>query len=119
MKMGLGFWVVVAAAGVGGFYCFRRLQEMEEDIREEIAASQEAATQDAKETPASPESAPVTLADQVLSLVRKHPGRLQTELYRDLAQVSRRDLQALLLELDREGRLRRVKEKSTYKLYPA
>ncbi len=121
--MGFGFWVVAAIAGAGGYYAFRRLQELEEEIREEIDRKQEVASAGQAVSPAAAPPAaspplPVTREDQVLSLVRTRPGRLQTDLYRDLGQVPRRDLQALLLELDRAGRIRRVKEKSTYKLYP-
>ena len=126
--MGVGFWTVVLAAGVGGYFAFRGLRSMETEIREEIARKEAADSAGAppvvKTAPAPPQPtvdpAPaVTLEDQILSRIRARPGQLQTELYRELSQVNRKELQELLLRLDRAGRLRRVKEKSTYKLYPA
>ena len=121
--MSFGFWVVVAAGGVGGYLAFRRLREMETEIRGEIAGRQ-------KKTKSSGETArgtappqgtrpELTLDSQVLSLIRSRPGRLQTDIYRELSQVDRKVLQELMLRLDRAGLIRRVKEGSTYKLFPA
>ena len=125
--MGVGFWTVVLVGGVGGYFAFRGLRTMEAEIREEIAGKEAAASEGesvvkpaATLPPQVVEPAPVvTLEDQVLSRVRTRPGQLQTELYRELSHVNRKELQELLLRLDRAGKLRRVKEKSTYKLYPA
>ncbi len=126
--MGVGFWVVAIAAGVGGYFACRGLKTMEEEIRDEIAAKEAATGRDVEPPredrggapePVPPPAQSVTLENQVLNLVRTRPGRLQVELYRDLSQVDRKELQELLLRLDRAGKVRRVKEKSTYKLFPA
>ncbi|AMV72693.1 hypothetical protein JCM30471_12090 [Desulfuromonas carbonis] len=124
--MSFGFWVVVAAGGVGGYLAFRRLREMETEIRGEIAGRQEKPKKDevSAREPALPsgggsEPVAVTLDNQVLSLIRTRPGRLQTDIYREMSQVDRKTLQELLLRLDRGGLVRRVKEGSTYKLFPA
>lgn len=123
--MSFGFWVVVAAGGVGGYLAFRRLRAMEGEIRGEIAGRRASATRSYEpEREAAAEgmraqTVAVTLESQVLSLIRTRPGLLQTDLYRELSQVDRKVLQELLLQLDRGGRIRRGKEKSTYKLFPA
>ncbi len=124
--MSFGFWVVVAAGGVGGYLAFRRLREMETEIRGEIAGRQkktkssgETARGTAPPQGTRPEPVAVTLDSQVLSLIRSRPGRLQTDIYRELSQVDRKVLQELMLRLDRAGLIRRVKEGSTYKLFPA
>lgn len=127
MKMGLGFWVVAAAAGVGGYLAYRGLREMEKGIREEIAGQQPPSPEREEtsgaevEPPPSPEPAsePATLESRVLNLVRSQPGWLQVDLYREFDQINRKELQELLLHLARAGKIRRIKEGSTYKLYPA
>jgi len=128
MKMGVGFWMVAIAAGVGGYFACRGLKTMEEEIRDEIAGREaatgveEGSSQEDSALPPGPAATPtpvVTLESQVLNLIRTRPGRLQVDLYRDLSQVNRKELQELLLRLDRAGKVRRVKEKSTYKLFPA
>ena len=50
MKMGVGFWIVAIAAGVGGYFACRGLKTMEEEIRDEIA-SREAAAGGGEEPP--------------------------------------------------------------------
>jgi len=119
--MGATFWLVVAAAGVGGYLAFRKLQEMEDEIRDEIAAREsrqaEPSSQPSPPSPAA-EKSPAPPEGRVLELIRERPGLLQTEVYSAMPDVDRKQLQELLLRLDRAGRIRRVKEKSTYRLFP-
>ena len=121
MRMGATFWLVVAAAGVGGYLAFRKLQEMEDEIRDEIAAREsrqaEPSSQPSQPSPAA-EKSPATPEGRVLELIRERPGLLQTEVYSAMPDVDRKQLQELLLRFDRAGRIRRVKEKSTYRLFP-
>jgi hypothetical protein len=119
--MGATFWLVVAAAGVGGYLAFRKLQEMEDEIRDEIAARESRQAKPSSQPSAptgSPEKPPATLEGRVLELIRKRPGLLQTEVYTAIPDVDRKQLQELLLRFDRAGRIRRVREKSTYRLFP-
>lgn len=127
MRMGAMFWLVVAAAGVGGYLAFRRLQELEDDIRDEIEDRERAGERRGEAPAPSREEAPeagkapvpaTSLEERIVQAVRDNPGRLQTELYAAFADIDRRRLQATLLSLDRTGRLRRVREQGTYRVFP-
>ncbi|MCF6179083.1 MAG: FAD-binding protein [Geopsychrobacter sp.] len=58
------------------------------------------------------------LLEDLLATVRETPGLTQLELYRHFADRDRRELQKMLRELDRQGRLRREKKGSSYRLFP-
>ena len=62
-----------------------------------------------------PESSP--LEQQILEEVSRRPGILQSDLYEYLPAIERRALQKILLDMDRQGKLRREKEKSSYRLF--
>ena len=124
--MGAMFWFVVLAAGAGGYYAFRRLQTLEEDIRGELAERDRAREPKSAPPPEPPEPAPQDgsvssreepLEERLLALVRAQPGRLQSELYGEVPEFDRRQVQDVLLRLDRAGRLRRVREKNTFELF--
>lgn len=74
--------------------------------------------------PAPPERAAVespsvqqTLAWRLVQRISQKPGLRQTELYRQFPRENRKNLQAALLQLDREGAIRRQKEGSSYRLF--
>ncbi|PLY07391.1 MAG: hypothetical protein C0624_03620 [Desulfuromonas sp.] len=130
--MGFGWFVVVSGAAAGCYYGYRKLQRIEEEIREEISAKGLAADEEvspaAKEQPGTPP--PVTpnnnlaekpvaagsMEERILAEVKAQPEILQTELYKKFADSERKALQAALLKMDKAGALKRAKEKSTYRL---
>lgn len=131
----LGLVMVAAGAVVVGFYGYRRLQLIEKEIRSDITAS--SANREVKRTAAEESVPPVeavrrevaakvkrpsgtgfSLVDRLRGAVRKEPGILQTTLYERFPEIKARVLQQTLLKMDREGKLRRTREKGSYALYP-
>jgi len=124
----MGFWLflflVVLILGGGWFY--RRLLDIEKEIRTEMAEEEALAEPPQESPPAEPELVqsppPATgkMAPQarVLEFVAETPGLLQTELYGRMPEMSRRNLQQLLRRMEDEGLLRREKERGSYRLYP-
>ena len=127
--MGWGGWLVVIGGGAAGYWLYRRLKRIESEILEEIRSPR----QRESPAPAGPgkgeppvgtavpkeEKAPEPVAApeaRVLDIVRSRPGILQTELYEHFAEESRREIQDLLLQMDRDGRVSREREGSTYRL---
>ena len=124
--MGFGFFVIAAGAAAGCYYGYRKLQQIEADIREELRGKGLAPDQgdsSPEQPPETPEKKPQpkpptvrSLEDQILSLVRDKPGMLQTDLYGHFQESERKAVQAMLLKMHKAGVLKREKEKSTYKL---
>lgn len=127
--MGFGFFIVAAGAAAGCYYGYRKLQQIEADIREELRVKGLAPDQDESAAPpttlktvtkvATPrvkKAEPASLEDQIISLVTANPGMLQTELYTHFSDSERKALQAELLKMDKAGSIKRSKEKSTYRL---
>jgi hypothetical protein len=131
----LGLVMVAAGAVVAGFYGYRRLQSIEKEIRSDITAA--SASRDVNRTAAEESVPPVaairrevaakmkrpsgtgsSLDDRLRGAVRKEPGILQTTLYERFPDIKGRVLQQTLLKMDREGKLRRTREKGSYALYP-
>ncbi|ALC16426.1 hypothetical protein DSOUD_1648 [Desulfuromonas soudanensis] len=131
----LGLVMVAAGAVAAGFYGYRRLQSIEKEIRSDMTAA--SASRDAEGRGAEESVPPVaagrrevaaemkppsetgsSLDDRLKEAVSKEPGILQTTLYERFPEVKTRVLQQTLLKMDREGRLRRVREGGSYSLYP-
>lgn len=123
------FWLAAAggmAAGYGWFQWFQR--SIDGKMRRDIGAPVtpgvgQRPNQAASAAPPAPEataakslSGTSLQTESILLAVREHPGILQTELYSRFPGESRRVLQDLLLQLDREGSLRREREGNTYRL---
>ncbi|NIQ93719.1 MAG: hypothetical protein GWN87_05560 [Desulfuromonadales bacterium] len=129
--MGLTFFVATAGLVVAGYLGYRKLQKIEDEIREEVDARDTpkeetgggggtpAAAEPADRPEASRESSGQSLEALLLDQISRQPGMLQTALYEAFADHDRKQLQSMLLKLDREGRVRREKKGSTYQLYPA
>lgn len=131
----LGLVMVAAGAVAVGFYGYRRLQLIEKEIRSDITAvsaireAERAAAEESVPPVAAvrrevatekkrPSGAGVPLDDRLREAVRKEPGILQTTLYERFPEVKSRVMQQTLLNMDREGRLRRTREGGSYALYP-
>jgi len=137
------FYLLILLLGVGLWYVVRKLRELEAEIRRDIEeknrSSEEEDAGGEKVTPADndqpnqqrdltpkpdrtlaekTEEGPTAIDLRVLALVAEFPGLLQTELYGRLPDLNRRELQQLLLKLDREGRIRREKQGGSYRVFP-
>jgi len=125
----MGFWlflILVILILAGGWF-YRRLLDIEQDIRREMAEEQ-VATADRDDVPAEEETPenrsqePAEAPDveqRILDIVSAESGLLQTDLYDRFAGLPRRKLQQLLRSMEGDGRLRREKEKGSYRLYPS
>lgn len=128
--MGLTFFVATAGLVVAGYFGYRKLQNIEDEIRSELESRDEhqkseagkAAELKPSEKPAAPSQAEEVPDEQpealMLERVRQSPGILQTEIYDAFASRGRKELQEMLLKMDREGRVRREKKGNTYRLFP-
>jgi len=125
----MGFWlflILVILILAGGWF-YRRLLDIEQDIRREMAEEQVAnADRDevpaAEETPENRSQEPPEVSDveqRILDIVSAESGLLQTDLYDRFAGLPHRKLQQLLRSMEGDGRLRREKEKGSYRLYPS
>jgi len=126
--MSFGWFVVVAGTAAGCYYGYRKLQQVEADIRAELKAKGLDAEQE--QTPPAAETKPTAvvktavekppveqqLEGRILAQVKAAPGMLQTELYKQFSEDERKAVQAALLTMDKAGFLKRTKEKSTYRL---
>ena len=141
------FWFIVVLLLAGaGFYFYQKMMEIEREIRteqevgqvvtqvttaapaekpeavkeEEVAdppvVTPEVEKMAAKATPVADED--MSLEGEILEAVNNLPGVKQTELYSSFSDVSKKQLQTLLKELDDAGKLKREKKGSSYLLYP-
>ena len=62
---------------------------------------------------------PDALDARVIALVTRTPGILQTEIYAQFPDENRKNLQGVLLQMDRDGALLREREGSSYRLFVA
>lgn len=60
---------------------------------------------------------PDALETQIVALVTRTPGILQTDIYSKFPHENRKNLQAVLLQMDKDGALRREREGSTYRIF--
>ena len=117
------FFLAAGGLIVAGYWGYRKLQAMEQQIRAEL---DEEARERSGENPPEPAtvekpsevSETVSIEAQLLQRLREQPGMLQTRLYEAFPDRSRKELQALLLRMDREGLLRRVRKGNSYELHP-
>ncbi|HKJ04974.1 MAG TPA: hypothetical protein VJ974_05200 [Geopsychrobacteraceae bacterium] len=123
----------------GGVYFYQKLLSIEREILQERAVPKPEAQsipgdnvvepevappifkEQVKLEPAVPDDnvdGPTNLEDALIKVVTDLPGLLQTELYELFPGEERKRLQALLLQLDRKGVIRREKKKSSYRVFP-
>lgn len=128
-------WIMILflALFCAGYYFYKRLVTIEREIRAtqqrkvdepELPKVSEAPAVETPEveTPEVEQDAQLNAAENLLedllATVRETPGLAQLELYRHFADRDRRELQKMLRELDHQGRLRREKKGSSYRLFP-
>ena len=127
-------WLLLALVAVAAYLGYRKLQEIERDLRRELAEQAQQTVKpkpppspppDTEPQPTRPSQAPLpetfpalssALRVRILEQVKMHPGLIQTELYSLLGDVPRRRLQAELLEMAREGLLKRQPVQGSYRL---
>ncbi len=133
----MGFWsfLILVVLILAGAWFYRRLQDLEKDLRREMEADAAAGRTEKtvvgngdvlppNGSTVSPVDEPVArepedLAGRVSDLVAAEPGMRQTDFYNHMPDVPRKALQELLRNMEHEGGLRREKDRGSYKLYPA
>ena len=53
-----------------------------------------------------------------MRLISAQPGLVQTDLYSRISGFNRKQIQQSLLEMDRQGVIRREKLKGSYRIFP-
>ncbi|MCA1796957.1 MAG: hypothetical protein LC645_05335 [Geobacteraceae bacterium] len=114
--MGQIIFVLLVVGGLGYFF-YRQMSAgpaqsdsaWAQDDNSEIAAGKTQIDTDA--------DAQNVLDAQIIDLVSRTPGILQTELYSSFPDEKRKTLQAVLLQMDRDGALQREREGSSYRLF--
>lgn len=117
--------LILLGVAVFGWLAFRELKMMETEILRDIAAKS-AAPEPPRDDRDMNESAmnvatPVTdlpLAGQLTRLITAQPGLVQTDLYSRMSGFNRKQIQQALLEMDRQGVIRREKLKGSYRIFP-
>lgn len=126
--MGVIGFILLISLAVVGWFAYRELKLMEADILREIEMKNSAGSavveisppfspEPAKQEPADVESEPSTLDSRIQVLIADQPGIMQTEIYAQLSEFDRKQLQHVLLVMDRAGAIRREKEKGSYRIY--
>jgi hypothetical protein len=133
-------WFLLLVVVAGGIYLYWKLSAMEREIRREQATARSIPDESGDEVvkpdvappifkeqvklePAEPDeeeaAAPGTLEEGLLRMITELPGMLQTELYELFPGEERKQLQALLLKMDRNGVIRRERKENSYRVFPA
>ncbi|MFN2257190.1 MAG: hypothetical protein ABR516_01780 [Desulfuromonadaceae bacterium] len=119
--MGQIIFVLLVVGGLGYFF-YRQMSAgpaqsdsaWAQDDNSEIAAGIQNNTKTQIDTDADAQN---VLDAQIIDLVSRTPGILQTELYSSFPDEKRKTLQAVLLQMDRDGALQREREGSSYRLF--
>ncbi len=127
------FWFVVVLIVLGlGFYFYQRMVALEQEIRAEQEREKELQTKQghqdtAAATPRHKEPAPAdavavnpahdTAENPILQFVCAHPGVVQADLYADVPQLNKKQVQQIIRELVDAGKIRRERLGSSFKLY--
>ena len=90
----------------------------EEVVAEEVVAEEVVAEEVVAEEVVAEEGGLDALSWRILQKVMENPGLLQTKLYKKFPREKRKNLQAVLLQLDNEKVLRREKNGNSYRLFP-
>ena len=125
--MGFGYVVVAAGVAAGCYFGYRKLKQIEEEIREELKAKGLAAEEEVAINPEPvvsskqkveepPPAGEISMEGRIQEIIRRAPGIMQTALYAEFPDAERKAVQAALLKMSKAGVVLRTKEKSTYRL---
>ena len=114
-------WIYLSLLIAGGVFVYRTLIALEKEIRAEIEGP-------GNDSPVSRKddipvvTTPAVVAndsiDQRISIViANRPGIFQTEIYAELQGVDKKLIQKELLNLDRSGKISRIRSGKTFKLF--
>jgi len=121
--MGQIIFVLLVVGGLGYFF-YRQMSKGTSQSDTGWALEDKPGSDNGKETKAKTQSDvdPVesdALDAQIVALVSRTPGILQTEVYTQFPEENRKSLQAVLLQMDKDGTLQREREGSSYRLFIA
>lgn len=123
--MGWFGWLVVLGLVVFGWFAYRELKAMEDEIRQDIENQNSSKPDPGPDIQASggtavsaPPQPTVGLEQRLLKLIAERPGLVQSRVYDEVSEFSRKQVQQTLLELDRNRRIRRERARGSYLLYP-
>ena len=114
-------WIYLILLIAGGVFVYRTLVAIEKEIRAEIEVSGiDSSVCNKDEIPAV--TTPTVVAndsiDQRISVtIANRPGILQTEMYVEFQDVDKKLIQKELLNLDRSGKISRLRSAKTFKLF--
>jgi hypothetical protein len=117
--MGQVVFVLLVLGGLG-YYFYRQMSGEAEHNGSGWAQAENSATKaesEAQKNTQPPQAE--TLDVRIVSMVSRSPGILQTDVYEHFPEENRKNLQAVLLQMDRDGALRREREGATYRLFVA
>lgn len=111
--MGQTVFILLVIGGLG-FYFYRQMNANKPKSNSIRVTGNQSNIQSQSNSD-SPEPDPLNA--EIVASVSRSPGILQTEIYTQFPDESRKTLQTVLLEMDRDGVLRREREGSTYRLF--
>jgi hypothetical protein len=130
------FWLVLLLILLGGgFYFYQRMVALEHEIRaeqerekeqqenqgnEEISVAAPLKKESPQPTTETPVEPPAEVVENpVLRIISAQPGVVQSDLYTDLPQLNKKQVQQMVRELVDAGKIKRERLGSSFKLYLA
>ena len=120
--MGQVIFIVLVLGGLG-FFFYRHTNRGTQQCTQKSDSDSGAENKDSRNlsqdssNKADTDAQGSDIVTQILDKVCRIPGILQTELYSMFPDENRKNLQATLLQMDRDGKLRREREGSSYRLF--
>ncbi len=114
------FWIIFLLLLVGCAYAYYILKAMEAEIRAEIDSinpvdnSEEGVSDSSHDTSGPDDNG--SIENRIIEIIKNSPGIRQSELYKEFNTVAKTDLQKKLLNLDRSGKILRIRSGNTYQL---
>ena len=114
-------WIYLILLIAGGVFVYRTLVAIEKEIRAEIEGADTNSSVSRKDdipVVTAPSVVAIDSIDQRISVaIATRPGIFQTEIYAELQDVEKKLIQKELLNLDRSGKISRVRSGKTFKLF--
>lgn len=118
-SMGQVVFVLLVLGGLG-YYFYRQMSGEAAQNDSGWTQTENSATRVEAEPQKNIQPAQAEALDvRIVSMVSRSPGILQTDVYAHFPEENRKNLQAVLLQMDRDGALRREREGATYRLFVA